>query len=172
MSVKAPKAHPCLELFFQRRFLPKASDTWLEMQHCSLLCWPTKRRVELTGYSQKISISTWLPVSLGLLGQRLTGSKLAWAGMLEFSWSDREQHLNYVMCKSNRSYLWLYGTSMYLSKSCFHEFIRFQGWPVFMHCYSKQGSQKIITCCLHKNSAQLCSRANSHFKVRNDHVRL
>lgn len=78
----------------------------------SLLCWPMKRRAEMIGYSQKISISGWLPVSLGLLRWRLIGSKLPWATMLEFSWSDREQHLNYVVSKSNRSYPWLHSTSM------------------------------------------------------------
>lgn len=44
--------------------LPKISckgfNARLEMQHCSLLCWPMKRRAELTGYSQKISVSGWL----------------------------------------------------------------------------------------------------------------
>lgn len=54
----------------------------------ALLCWPTKGRTGLTGYSPKISISGWLSVSLGLLRWRLIGSKLAWAGVLEFIWSD------------------------------------------------------------------------------------
>lgn len=86
MLVKAPRAHSCLGLFFQR-CPPKASDAWLEMKHCSLVVLADKEKSR-TDWLLPKNINKWMVICQSGAFKIEADRKQAWARMLEFSWSD------------------------------------------------------------------------------------